>query len=212
MTRQSRSRAGSQSHEAHAAAKQDVAFSLHNGYISQGGDLLWQTMTVEEAKRKAAKMPDCKGFSFNGVDTGAPLDIVFKDKWNVNAGEGWSSYRIEYGAQRIEVQRLTASVGGRGWRYHDRRTLQLSNGELYIFDKGSTSKVKLVVDIAKDVQECVAMPGSVISLTLRRWESNPEQANGTAELKPYVFEFPTARSAAAFYQEVHRALEQRRRD
>jgi len=190
-------------------SKPKLGCSLHRGYISKGGDLLWQTMSVEEARCKAAELPDCKGFCFNGVDSGAPMDIVFKNKWNLNAGDGWSSYRLERGSQSIAVQRLVPATGGRGWRYHDRRTLELSNGKLYIFEKGSSSKVKLVVDIATDVEECLSMPGGVISITLRRLLVDGDHEDGVMEHKPYVFEFPTTRSAAAFHLEVHRVLEHR---
>jgi hypothetical protein len=188
-------------------AKEAPSFTLHKGYISKGGDLLWQTMTVQDAKSKAARLPDCKGFCFKGADTGGPVEICFKNKWDVtNAGE-WSSYRVERGFRKVEVQRLSASIGGRGWRYHDRRAVEVSCGELRIFEKGSTSKVKLVVDVASGVEDCSLMPGAVVSIVLNRPPHGADEGDGVMECKRYVFEFPTARTAANFHREVHRLLE-----
>lgn len=183
------------------------SFSLHRGYITRGGDLLRQTITVEEAKRKAARLPGCKGFCFSGVDTGAAMDIFFKDKWDFNEGGGWSSYRIVVPGLTAQVQRLSTALGGRGWKYHDRRSLELSAGELRIFEKGSTSKVKLAVDVATEVEECCLMAGGVMSIALRKQPAGSDGSEGVREHKSYLFEFPTTRSAAAFHREIDQLLE-----
>jgi len=195
-------------HSSHGAGSQELAFSLHHGYLSEGSDLLWQSMTVEEAKRKAAMLPGCKGFCFEGVDMGGSLEICFKGKWDFNASADWTSYRLEVNCQRVMVQRLTASLGGRGWKHHDRRALELSAGNLRIFDKGSSSKVKLSIDVASEVEECSSMPGAVISILLRRVPSGAHLEDGVSEHKSYIFEFPTSRSAAAFHHEILRLVAQ----
>jgi len=160
-------------------------------------------MRVDDAQRKAAMLPGCKGFCFKGASSGGLVEICFKDKWDITAGEDWTSFRIETGCQRVSVHRLTSSIGGRGWKYHDRRTLELSAGELHIFEKGSSSKVKWAMDVATGVEECVLMPGGVVSLLLRMLPSGADRDDGVLEHKPYVFEFPTARLAANFHQEVN---------
>jgi len=45
-------------------------FQKFNGYLSDGGDLATETLTVEEAIRKAAGLAGCKGFCFAGEDSG----------------------------------------------------------------------------------------------------------------------------------------------
>merc|ERR1719161_2971600 len=51
----------------------DVSMEKHTGgFISAGGNIfisVMHDMTVEEAKFKAALLPGCKGFTFQGNDT-----------------------------------------------------------------------------------------------------------------------------------------------
>jgi hypothetical protein len=71
-------------------------FSIHDGFISQGGDLWRAVMTVETAKQNASQIPGCKGFCFRGPDTGEAVEIFFKAKWDNQAGETpWTSYKCE---------------------------------------------------------------------------------------------------------------------
>eukprot|EP00928_Gymnodinium_smaydae_P034531 TRINITY_DN24445_c0_g1_i1.p1 TRINITY_DN24445_c0_g1~~TRINITY_DN24445_c0_g1_i1.p1 ORF type:complete len:681 (-),score=86.45 TRINITY_DN24445_c0_g1_i1:510-2552(-) len=80
-----------------------MEFSYRNGFISRGGDLHKETMTVEEAKQKCEELPGCKGFCHRGAVTSDPVEILFKDKWDNTVGSNiWTSYKIT--ASRLESQ------------------------------------------------------------------------------------------------------------
>ena len=44
--------------------RREPSFTCHDSIISQGGDLLRETMTILDAKKKAASLGNCKGFCF----------------------------------------------------------------------------------------------------------------------------------------------------
>jgi hypothetical protein len=177
------------------------------GYISKGGDLLQMRATVDEAKAKATSLPGCQGFCFDGLDEGQPMMIYFKSKWDINVGGNWSSYRLEGVSTRVVVHRLSAVAGGRGWKFHDRRALDLSEGKLHIFDKGSMSKVKVSVDVNSEIDECILMLGGVVSITLRLLPNGASEEDGVIQHKHYLFEFPTIRTAASFHERINRLME-----
>merc|ERR1711988_335621 len=107
-------------------------------------------MTVHAAKVKAQELPGCQGFCYAGEDLNGLADVFFKSKWDNNPSDAnWTSYRLEssrpVSGQRVEVQRLSVGFGGHGWRFHDRRALEISGSNPLIFDKGSTSKVKAAI-------------------------------------------------------------------
>lgn len=62
------------------------------GYLDAGGDLLVEDMTVEDAIKKAATLPGCKGFTFNGSGTGK-MTMYFKDHFQFSAASDWTSYK-----------------------------------------------------------------------------------------------------------------------
>jgi len=105
---------------------------------------------------------------------------------------------------RAEVHRLTAGYGGRGWRYHDRRFMVLSHGRLHIFEKRSSSKVKTVVDVTSDIDECTLRRGGILALTFCRPVEGSSREEGMTEHKAYAFEFASKRVAAQFYSEIAR--------
>lgn len=69
-----------------------MSYSQFNAYISFGGDITVRTMTVQQAFQKASQMPRCVGFCHEGPPTNQPVEIFFKDHWDVG-GEGWTSYK-----------------------------------------------------------------------------------------------------------------------
>lgn len=71
------------------------SFSVHEGKAIRGGvsDLFVGTMTPEEAKLKAASLPDCHGFCYEGSPTGGPFTIFFKSRWEAGNAPGWTAYR-----------------------------------------------------------------------------------------------------------------------
>jgi len=69
-----------------------VTFVKHEGFISKGGDLHLEVMTIEEAKRKAMNLKGCSGFCFSGEERAGPMKIFFKSKWDCH-GNGWTAYR-----------------------------------------------------------------------------------------------------------------------
>jgi len=77
---------------------QELHFSPQRGYISGGGDLLKATMTVAEAKLKAADLPGCRGFMY--ADPRPPargkVDVTFKDKFDCKkSSSAWTCYEVE---------------------------------------------------------------------------------------------------------------------
>lgn len=69
----------------------------HDGYISAGGDIEKQMMTLEQATARCELLADkgCKGFTFEGEtpDPEVPVMVYFKSKWDLQ-GTGWTSYRF----------------------------------------------------------------------------------------------------------------------
>lgn len=74
---------------------QSTIWSVHESRAIKGGvnDLFVGTMTPEEAKTKAASLPECQGFCYEGPPTGGPFTIFFKAKWEVGTAPGWTAYR-----------------------------------------------------------------------------------------------------------------------
>eukprot|EP00928_Gymnodinium_smaydae_P026454 TRINITY_DN20772_c0_g6_i1.p1 TRINITY_DN20772_c0_g6~~TRINITY_DN20772_c0_g6_i1.p1 ORF type:complete len:808 (-),score=103.10 TRINITY_DN20772_c0_g6_i1:165-2588(-) len=68
-------------------------FTMHSGYISEGGSLMVASMTVEEATITCDKLAGCMGFTFPGElgDPGFVHRIYFKNKFD-NYGTGWTSF------------------------------------------------------------------------------------------------------------------------
>lgn len=71
----------------------------HSGFISRGGDILRQKMTVEEAKLLAPTLPGCMGFCYQGPEEPiVPIEIFFKNKWDVQlATVRWTSFKVQAG-------------------------------------------------------------------------------------------------------------------
>lgn len=77
-----------------AAPKAGHDFVRHEGYISQGGDLLRERTTLEAAKRRALTLEGCQGFCFRSTGK-EEVEVVFKSKWDVQQGsEPWTAYRL----------------------------------------------------------------------------------------------------------------------
>ena len=73
-----------------------ITYLFSDGYISEGGDLLMETLTLEEAKRKAVTLRGCRGFCFRGPITKEPVEIIFKSKWdNAVGNHQWTSFKLE---------------------------------------------------------------------------------------------------------------------
>jgi hypothetical protein len=103
------------------------------------------------------------------------------------------------------VSRLTSLGCGAGFRRHDRRALRLHGDKLDIFEKSSVMKVKTVIDVQRDVQECVFFPcGKRLSLTIRRPTPGAEVDSGVWDIKSYCFEFAAVGEATAFHSEISR--------
>eukprot|EP00746_Dinoflagellata_sp_MGD_P036788 gnl/MRDRNA2_/MRDRNA2_188369_c0_seq1.p1 gnl/MRDRNA2_/MRDRNA2_188369_c0~~gnl/MRDRNA2_/MRDRNA2_188369_c0_seq1.p1 ORF type:complete len:415 (-),score=83.18 gnl/MRDRNA2_/MRDRNA2_188369_c0_seq1:24-1268(-) len=70
------------------------------GKLADGGDIAVEMMTVEDAKRKAAELPGCKGFCFEGHDnTEDVVNVFFKDKWVYLPRKGgedawWTTFEV----------------------------------------------------------------------------------------------------------------------
>jgi len=78
-------------------AKADSSgFSLHDGYISDGGDLSVREMTTNDAKELANTLPGCAGFTHEGPPTDKAVKVYFKGKWdNAVSDVKWTSYKLQ---------------------------------------------------------------------------------------------------------------------
>lgn len=86
--------------------QQDLkGFTEHSGFITKGGDLLVETLTVKEAMQKAKGLLHCRGFSFRGPLTNSPVEVFFKCKWTIQRSTpgAWTSFRNENPFEPDEV-------------------------------------------------------------------------------------------------------------
>jgi len=103
-----------------------------------------------------------------------------------------------------DVYRLVLTLGGRGWRRHDRRSLLLRDGSLRICSKGSQVAVKSEVSVEM-IRTCSLVDdrGSRV-IRLVFWRPVAGDDMGVAAPKEYAFEFDTASAAAAFHEAIAR--------
>jgi len=75
----------------------EKAFSIHKGFLSVGGDILVEKMTIQEAKAKCSILrPRCQGFTWKGgADESGPVEIRFKSTWNFHSNAKWTSCKVE---------------------------------------------------------------------------------------------------------------------
>merc|ERR1719296_29590 len=53
---------------------------------------------------RCRELEGCLGFTFEGEPRAGPINIYFKDKWDVE-GEGWTSYQpLDLQAPQVEVE------------------------------------------------------------------------------------------------------------
>jgi len=99
---------------------------------------------------------------------------------------------------QVEVQRLRPSrIPGRSPRHHDQRCLELFDGRLLIFAKGSQTKEIFNVDLQREVKH-------VALLSARRLQLSIVTNRGVAENKDYLFEFASEEAAYSFCEELLR--------
>jgi len=131
----------------------------HDGYISAGGDLLSEVMTVEEAKTCANELQGCLGFTFQARNPDGPVEIFFKDKWDLEPDPMWTSYRLAQnktpddgcdasGALTTEAIVLLANV----------------SSEELTFSVIGSKDFPLVECVLKDGSSLCAEPGRMIQL------------------------------------------------
>jgi len=112
MVGYSQSESGRSNHE-EDKEKLRVVFEKHKGsYISSGGDLLVATLTLEQARKQAATLENCRGFCFKGREVDGPMKIYFKDHSRVYAAGDWTSYlrRSTWVKQKITTEGLVEKV------------------------------------------------------------------------------------------------------
>jgi hypothetical protein len=105
-----------------------------------------------------------------------------------------------------DVYRLVLTLGGNGWRRHDRRSLLLSNKSLIIYNKGSKVDVKSEVDVQM-IRTCSQVDDRgrrVLRLVFWRPILGDSDGTGVACPKDYAFEFDTAEEATAFHEQIAR--------
>jgi len=73
-----------------------AGFIEYEGFMDTGPDLLVQSLTLEEAKCKAATMDDCVGFTYEGEACAQRVKMYFKGEGNINSSKpGHTSYKKE---------------------------------------------------------------------------------------------------------------------
>ena len=83
-------------------------FEQLHGFISKGGDLLKETLTLEAAMKKALTLTGCRGFCFKGKDATEPVEVFFKNNDDVRelCGTSWESYLLQGVASQDESDKL----------------------------------------------------------------------------------------------------------
>uniref|UniRef100_A0A7S1Q6U4 Uncharacterized protein n=1 Tax=Alexandrium catenella TaxID=2925 RepID=A0A7S1Q6U4_ALECA len=109
---------------------------------------------------------------------------------------------VRRGELSADVHRMVSGGCGAGLTRHDQRSLLISDGNLYIFEKGSRSKVKSVVEIASGIEFCRLTPAGMLSLIVHRLPRGASPEDGVLECKHYTFEFPDVQVAMAFQDEL----------
>lgn len=118
------------------------------------------------------------------------------------SGATASSSRDEF---RILVRRLPSAplCGGSGSGIGDLRTLLIAGGKLHIYEKGSTSNVKHIVELAYGIDSCIPGPtDEMVALVVRLSPLGASAADGVIEFKDYLFKFPSPTVAAAFMENI----------
>jgi len=101
-----------------------------------------------------------------------------------------------------DVHRMVTAGCGGGLKRHDERSLSVSDGRLFIFDKGSRTKVKTAVDIASGIEICRLAPEGIMSLVVQRLPQGASAQDGVSECKHYTFQFPSEQLAREFHDEL----------
>lgn len=105
---------------------------------------------------------------------------------------------------QTDVWRLS---GVSSFKRHDRRKLQITDGQLEIFEPGSRTVIKTMANIGADVDDCKLVQGDkVLSLFIRRQPKRDRRlvAAKATEDKMYFFEFDNTDMARAFVAEICR--------
>jgi len=104
---------------------------------------------------------------------------------------------------RAEVYCLRAAKNG--WKRHDERLIILTCSHLIIYDKGSTSRAKLVVSVLNDLLEVSAMGNGMMSIQTnvqKKRQPSCCSAGSVTTRKIYFFEFKEKDLANTFVQEI----------
>eukprot|EP00440_Ansanella_granifera_P008785 gb/GFBE01009518.1/.p1 GENE.gb/GFBE01009518.1/~~gb/GFBE01009518.1/.p1 ORF type:complete len:707 (+),score=105.74 gb/GFBE01009518.1/:1-2121(+) len=106
---------------------------------------------------------------------------------------------------QFEVFRLVKNPAMKsGERRHDSRLLEVCDGMLRIYDKGSQAAVKLSVELPEGIDRVYLRTDTIMEMTASRPPPGVPQTNGVREHKDYVFEFRTAQTAGEFCEQLLR--------
>lgn len=98
------------------------------------------------------------------------------------------------------VVRLAPALYGDGWRRHDKRLIEIAGSNLRIFDKGSTARVKSVLDIGLDLESCLLVSDTILSLSVRCVPQGAQAQDGVLKHKAYQFDFTSPDLALKFHE------------
>eukprot|EP00931_Biecheleriopsis_adriatica_P026440 TRINITY_DN16096_c0_g3_i1.p1 TRINITY_DN16096_c0_g3~~TRINITY_DN16096_c0_g3_i1.p1 ORF type:complete len:706 (+),score=140.58 TRINITY_DN16096_c0_g3_i1:93-2210(+) len=101
---------------------------------------------------------------------------------------------------RTDVHCLVGSAGS--FRKHGSRSLEVHDGALLLFDKGSCDSVEFKIELPGGVDRVWLRSDTILEMSVSRTPPGVSHADGVKEHKDYVFEFQTADAANAFCEEL----------
>merc|ERR1712032_162582 len=104
-------------------------FQKYRGFISHGGDICREQLTLVDAMEKASRTPNCMGFCFKGPVTDGVVEVLFKDKWdNMHGSKEWTSFRPisrmrlrDFELAGVPLTELPSAMANRGYSLRDIR-------------------------------------------------------------------------------------------
>mmetsp|Transcript_76601 Transcript_76601/g.135133 ORF Transcript_76601/g.135133 Transcript_76601/m.135133 type:complete len:692 (-) Transcript_76601:96-2171(-) len=115
-----------------------------------------------------------------------------------------SSPKAPAAATRADVYRLVTSKMLGGYRRHDQRSLEVLDGQLLIYEKGSRMNVKSSIELPGGVERVGMRSETILEIAVSRTPAGASPTCGVSTNKNYIFEFQSAGIMEAFCEELLR--------
>jgi len=106
------------------------------------------------------------------------------------------------GTARADVYRLVTSKVTGGYRRHDRRSLEVLDGQLLVYEKGSRMNVKSSIQLPGGIERIGMRSETILEILVSRLPACASPTDGVAEHKSYMFEFASAQIMQDFCEEL----------